>query len=229
MIRWKRLVNMAVVHVRRHVDATNIELVFRYQNPQIGVDRVFNFERNLSETINSTINRIKNNIEKEHNKKKKNKKKAPKGEGETVQPTQPIPIEVDFLFERTESTTWTDLLANVQDDTFKESKLKICGHEFSIAYNYPYVSEITMPSLILAGFDCYPAKFDVEFTEREKCIFEWYKGLPVAKGRDDDIVWNKCDQEGFFYKVQADDVHHKLKVIFILLSTLFFYRSNRPF
>lgn len=86
----------------------------------------------------------------------------------------------------------------------------MCGQEFEVAYNFPYVSQLTMPTVILVGFDCYPAKFEVVFTEPDKCVFEWFKGQPNAN--ETEVVWSKCEQEGFFYRVQPDDLRHKLKV-----------------
>lgn len=70
-----------------------------------------------------------------------------------------------------------------------------------------------MPTLILVGYDCYPAKFEVVFTEQDKCLFEWFKGLSNSENdTESNIVWNKCEQEGFFYRVQPNDLRHKLKV-----------------
>lgn len=212
MNKWKRLVNMAVAYIRRPAGANDFEIVFRYQNPEIGVDRVFNFNRNISENVASTLNRIKTNIEKEHDKKlnKKNKKTKKGKDAQSLGSTQ---TEVDLLIEKNESTTWSELLENINDHNFKESKLKVFGQEFTIAYNYPYVSQLALPSVLLVGFDCYPAKFEVGFTERNKCSFDWYKGLPSENKNDLDIVWEKCEQNGFFYKVQQRDLCHKLKVI----------------
>lgn len=112
MIRWNRWVNMAVAHIRRHADAANFELVFRYQNRDVGVDRVFNFQRNVAETIASTLNRIKTNVEKEHNKKLKKTKKAKKGEtsdNSSSNTGDANKIDIDFLIDKNESTTWLDV------------------------------------------------------------------------------------------------------------------------
>lgn len=229
---WNRVVNMAVAYIRRHGNANNIEIVFRYNNPQLGIDRVFNFQRNVTETITSSLNRIKTNVDKEFNKKLKKKPKKPKSVTATTSdastssppPSPPLVItrEVDLLTdeqhcsERNASTTWSDLLANVDQHGFNGSTLKVFGQEFNLAYNYPYVSNITMPTVILVGFSCYPSKFEVEFTERDECQFEWYRGRPTAqqskKDPPADIEWNKCEQEGFFYNVQSTDLRHKLKV-----------------
>lgn len=68
-----------------------------------------------------------------------------------------------------------------------------------------------MPTVILEGFNSYPAKFDIVFTERDKCQFEWFKGK-CDDGNATEISWSKCESEGFFYQVQRDDLRHKLKV-----------------
>lgn len=217
MIRWKRIVNMAVAHIRRPADAATFEIVFRYQNQNVGIDRVFNLQRNITESITSTMNRIKTNIEKEHNKKLKKTKKSKtsntsaKAESASSGDSSDQ-IVVDFVIERSETTTWSEIFANVDYHEFKTTKLKIVGQEFSVAYNYPYVSQVALPSVILVGFQCYPAKFEVMFTDRDKCTFEWYRGLPTPSKDDSNIVWSKCEQEGFFYDVQPSDLRHKLKV-----------------
>lgn len=223
-----RVVNMAVAHIRRHGNANSIEIVFRYNNPQIGIDRVFNLQRNIAETITSSLQRIKTNVDKEFSKNLKKKSKKTKNAAATsdassssaaaAAPSAPPipPREVDLLTEQTErsaSTTWSDLLVNVDQHEFNGSKLKVFGQEFTLAYNYPYVSNITMPTVILVGFSCYPSKFEVEFTKRDECQFEWYRGRPTQNKKDSsDIEWNKCEQEGFFYNVQSKDLQHKLKV-----------------
>lgn len=222
MIRWNRLVNMAVAHIRRHGNTDSIEIVFRYNNPQIGIDRVFNFQRSITETIQATLQRIKTNVGKEYDKKlkkkpKKSKNAAASSSDATPPPPEPImpPREVDLSGgqnDKNESTTWSDLLANIDQHEFNGSKLNVFGQEYTIAYNYPYVSQITMPTVILVGFNCYPSKFDVEFTERNECQFEWYRGHPTQTKNDADIEWNKCEQEEFFYQVQTTDLQHKLKV-----------------
>lgn len=215
MIRWKRIVDMAVAYIRRPADAATFELVFRYQNQNVGIDRVFNFQRSVSESIASTINRIKTNVEKEHNKKlkkmKKNMKKSKADStttGSASASDNSDQINVDFAIEKSESTTWSEIFANADDHEFKTIKLKIVGQEFSVAYNLPYVNQVDLPSVIIVGYDCYPSKFEVVFTDRDKCTFEWYRGSNV----DSDVAWSKCEQEGFFYNVQPSDLRHKLKV-----------------
>lgn len=221
MNHWNRLVKMAVAYIRRHGSDTSIEILFHYNNPQIGINRVFNFQRNITEPITSSLQRIKTNVDKEFSKKLKKTKKSKKGattsdattSSELTVPSREVDLFIESI-ERNASTTWSDLLANVDRHEFSGSKLTVFGQEFILAYNYPYVSNIAMPSVMLVGFNCYPSKFDVEFTKRESCHFEWYRGRPPAVKNDTaDIEWTKCEQDGFFYNVQLKDLQHKLKVI----------------
>lgn len=112
MIRWNRIVNMAVAHVRRATaDAARFEIVFRYQNPVIGIDRVFNLQRDVNESISATIARIKNNVEKEHDKKLKKGKKGKKGTAgsEKKDTLDSNPIEIELLMDKSETTTWSEI------------------------------------------------------------------------------------------------------------------------
>lgn len=222
--------NMAVAHIRRHANAETVEIVFHYQNLGVGIDRAFNLNRSISEPITSSLNRIKTNIEKEYEKKLNKNKKSKKSKQENAESGEAstsVDRLVDFMIEKTETTTWIDLLANVDEHNFRDAKLKVYGQEFSVAYNHPYVMELTMPTVILIGYDCSPAKFEVAFTERDKCRFEWYRGLPSDSKNDSDIVWNKCEEEGFFYRVQKTDLHHKLKVKYFSNKFLVFEKFSK--
>lgn len=197
--------SMAVAYIRHCVNTKNVELVFHYQNSSIGIDRIFNFQRNIDETVDTTLNRIKNNFEKEL--KRGGKKKKPKTD------QQSVPIEIDLITEKDETTTWSNVLAKANEPEFESIILKICEQQFHLTYNYPYVNQLQLPSAILVDFDCYPAKFEVFFTERDKCTFEWYRGTPTSSKNDEDIVWQKCEgATGFFYIAQSNDRDHKLKV-----------------
>lgn len=147
MNHWNKLVKMAVAYIRRHGTETNVEILFRYNNPQIGIDRVFNFQRNITEPLTSSLKRIQTNVDKEFSKQlKKRSKKSKKGAASSdasppsslpPEPTLP-PREVDLFIdqiERSATTTWSDLLVNVDQHDFKGAKLNVFGQEFTLAYN----------------------------------------------------------------------------------------------
>lgn len=207
----RQLSGMAIAYVRHFKNTQNFEIIFHYRNVTIGIDRIFNFQRNIDETIETTLKRIQANVQKEFVKVKGAKKK-PKAKPSEENQTTITKVEIDLVAEKDDSTTWSNLLINAETSDFDSIVLKVCEQEFQVAYNYPYVNQVLLPSVILTGFQCYPAKFEVFFAERESCSFEWYRGLPTANKRDSDIVWIKCDGTKFFYDVQSHDLGHKLKV-----------------
>lgn len=210
----RQLSGMAVAHIRHFENTRNFEIVFHYRNVAAGIDRIFNFQRNIDETIDLTLKRIRTNIQKEFDKIGGKKKKKPKADASEENSTGVKKVEIDLVTGRDDSTTWSNLLAKAATPHFDSLVLKVCEQEFQVTYNYPYFGNISLPSVILSGFQCYPAKFEVFFAERESCSFEWYRGLPAANKRDSDIVWMKCDGSKFFYDVRSDDLGHKLKVCF---------------
>lgn len=213
---------MQIAYFRHHDGSSNIELTFRYKDLQIGLDRVFNFQRNLNETIGSTLSRVRTNFEKELRKKcgggKKNKTKTQTNANDSVpQVKTDVPqsdeILVQILNERKESITditWASLFMESAAQT-ETLVLKVLKQEFKVTYNYPHISQITLPTVILVGFNCYPSKFEVQFAERDDCLFEWFRGRQEDGQLDSDVDWIKLD-ESFFYKVKEEDVRHKLKV-----------------
>lgn len=209
----RQLSGMAVAYVRHFKNTRNFEIVFHYRNVTVGIDRIFNFQRNIDETIETTLKRIQANVQKEFSKVSGGKKKK-KPKADPSEENQPgiTTVEIDLVAEKDDSTTWSILLTKVETSDFDSIVLKVCEQDFKVVYNYPYVNQILLPSVILTGFQCYPAKFEVFFAERESCSFEWYRGLPTANKRDSDIIWIKCVGSKFFYDVQSHDLGHKLKV-----------------
>lgn len=206
---------MNIAYFRKYPNSENIEISFHYKNASIGIEREFNLNRNFDETIEQSLDRIKINLEKEFRKKSGNKKKKVK-QNEASEQANNVATDISVaLLDETrqpiKEIKWSDLFKTEQ--AFKADLiLQVIGQDYSIAYNFPYVKQLTLPSVLMNGFDCYPAKIEVHFAERDDCLFEWFRGLPKEK---DDIAskeWTKCG-ESFFYKVKESNVRHKLKVI----------------
>lgn len=212
---------MDIAYFRHQPNNEQFELVFRYQNAALGIDRVFNFQRNITEAVETTLNRIRTNVEKEFKKKcggkKKNPSKKNPSAGPSDQKSEPnSDILISFLHaNKTNQSPWSDLLTEAAQNGLSGSVLKVCDKEYSVTYNYPYIQHLTLPTVILVGFKCYPSKFEVCFTDRNSCTFDWYRGFPTENKKDEDIVWSKCDgASGFFYEVKESDIRHKIKVKF---------------
>lgn len=197
-------------YFRYHPNTDKFELVLNYVNADAGVDRVFNLQRSVSETIDATFNRIQTNITKELIKRKGGgKKRNRSNEPQVSIEIELITVPADKTFE-----TWMDFIAFIQQEDANEAALKVNEHSHKINYNYPYVSQMFMPAVILVGYVCYPSRFEVVFGERDECAYQWYRGLPIAGEKtDENIQWVECNNgNGFFYNVNANDFQHKLKV-----------------
>lgn len=186
------------------------ELVFNYVNTDAGIDRVFNLQRAVSETIDATFTRIRTNIAKELNKRGGKKKIFASNlkQGSDSTKIELVTGAVSRTFE-----TWIEFIKFIELDT-NEAILMINEQGYKITYNDPFVAHMSMPTVILVGYDCYPTRFEVVFGERDKCLYQWYRGLPIAGQKtDENIKWIECDNgNGFFYNANANDFQHKLKV-----------------
>ena len=84
---------MNKVYFRNEPGSTELQISFRYKNPEMNVDREFNFCRTMNENIDDALVRIRNNISKELNKKSKKKQKKPKQQqSQIADATATIPI-----------------------------------------------------------------------------------------------------------------------------------------
>lgn len=58
-------------------------------------------------------------------------------------------------------------------------ELVILNEPFAVVYNLPRISEVGLPSSILASYYVYPYLFKMLFCNRNETIFKWYKGEKV--------------------------------------------------
>lgn len=216
---------MNIAYARKYPNSTTIEISFHYKNADIGIDREFNLNRNLDEKVCQTLERIKTNLEKEFRKKGGNKKK--KGKPANTSNTDNLAESSTNAVKNTNASDVSVCVVNrngtpLNDETWNQLftteegmntslLLKVMEQDFCIAYNFPYVKQMLLPSVIMSRFSVYPAKLDVHFAQPNDCMFEWYRGVPKEKNNDTDIEWIKCG-ESFFYQVNDNDIRHKLKV-----------------
>lgn len=200
--------NMNIAYLRNEQDESDIRIIFHYQCEKLRIDREFNLKRSVNELVDTSLDRMKTNIVKEVQKRSKKKKNdcQPEQSGVNVDD-----ISLSIIRDNGESIqgiSWADLYTKSAEPT-PNAVLKIYNNSFVLAYNYPYVSRLVLPSFVMVGYSCYPAKFDLHGTTKEECIFKWYKGLPSEK--ENDIEWTQCG-ESFIYEVKLEDLGHKLKV-----------------
>lgn len=206
-----------------------IDITFQLNIDVPTVNKSFNFKRPVSELVDITLNRMKTNVDKEIQKRskvksvktKKTKKveadqsKQPEaeGEGSAEENIQNLKVLlVNSTGEPITGITWTDLFVTTPELS-KNAILRIKIFDYALAFNYPHVGRVDMPTSIMVGFDCYSTKLEFQFTTRAECEYKWYKGLPKPNHENavKDIKWTQCGDE-FIYKPKTEDLGHKLKV-----------------
>ncbi|XP_040162666.1 2',5'-phosphodiesterase 12 [Anopheles arabiensis] len=185
------------------------------------IDKVFNFNRNLTEQIDSSLDRIRVNVEKEFQKKNKRKKakKAPAGQatedGGAEEPpvegsADPVPVVVSLgtAEERLTNMTIADMLAKLT--THPNVQLTVMDADFQIAYNSPEVHAVKLPTSILADFYVSPSRLELHFATPECSAYCWSRGRMPESGNAQQIEWDPVGSE-LSYLVQKGDVGLHLK------------------
>lgn len=88
-----------------------------------------------------------------------------------------------------------------------EIKLVIFEKTFLVKRNAPYITKISLPSCILAGFLTYPSKFESLYTDTKRSIFDWYRNDPINKPNSWTHVGN-----GYLYVPSVTDIGCHLKI-----------------
>lgn len=163
---------MDKAYLRHLSDNEQFQITFKYTNKDLKVDRQFNFNRKLSETIETFLSRVATNVEKALNKKNKKRKAEDDGNnGNTVQ--------ASLLLNNLDLPKET-----VCGDIFQPGNdiiLKISNQEYDVIINSPWVDAITLPTSILATFPVYPSKFETVFTDKDKSVFTWFKSKNITE------------------------------------------------
>lgn len=161
----KYIFKMDKAYLRHLSDNEQFQITFKYTNEALKVNRQFNFNRKLSETVDTFLLRVATNVEKALNKKNKKRKVDEDKSGNTVQASL-------FL---NDSELPRETVCN---DIFQPGNnvvLKILNQEYKVIINSPWVDGIALPTSILATFPVYPTKFETVFTDKDLSTFTWFK------------------------------------------------------
>lgn len=204
----------AVAHFQ-HVPATDTVQVY-LQIKRDSFERTFNFSRKVAENVDAFTGRVSSNIKKELDKGKK-RKKVKGAKGEPLPETQTLPpppedIKVELLENHDTplvGITVQELLNKIKEkkvnNTAQSYYMSILGELHKIQLNAPWVTSLTMPSSILAGYLVYPNKLETLFSDKSDLEFIWYRGQ-VEKNQ-----WTEVGR-GYSYLVQNEDVNFNLKL-----------------
>ncbi|KAL9881859.1 2',5'-phosphodiesterase 12 [Glossina fuscipes] len=204
---------MDKVYFRNDSHSEELHINFRYVNADLKLDREFNFCRRMSEKVEDALTRIRGNIEKEIFKKaKKTKNKSLPQESE-LSPKPLVDGKIELLRgeHKLADITFIDILG----DTTDSLNLRILDRNFQVVINQPWVVNLVMPTIILAGFTVYPSKLEMQFAERSYCKGSWFKAKMPASGNLKQVKkWLHCG-DGLSYNTCNEDVGYFLKLVLI--------------
>lgn len=186
-----------------HEEGSNkFEMSFHYTNPELNIDRQFNFKRHVNESINNFVQRINRNINvhlkgKIHRRLKKQNK--------YVTPVESLKSDVEdnIKFLRNGSVLNGDLTCQTILNNSSDIKLVIVDKEYILKQNVPSITKMELPSCILVDFPVYPSKFEAINVDKSKLTFNWYK--------NEKDKWIHVG-EGFFYVPNSSDLGCRLKI-----------------
>ncbi|XP_026675284.1 2',5'-phosphodiesterase 12 [Ceratina calcarata] len=179
------------------------EMSLRYANPELNIDRNFNFERQVDEPINNFLQRIDKNISNFLMKKVNRKKKRQKKDETPVEIPENNVENNRIRFVKDQVVLNGELPCKSILESSSDVKLIIFDTEYVLKQNVPFITKIELPSSILIDFPTYPSKLEGTNIDKTKSTFNWYKN----KTRD----WIHVG-EGFLYLPKKSDLGHRLKV-----------------
>ncbi|XP_077292174.1 2',5'-phosphodiesterase 12 [Arctopsyche grandis] len=194
--------NMEKAFFRHSKGEEQYHLTFLYKNEQLGVERQFNFMRHCDENMATLIHRINSNLQKVSAKKKRKNKKE-----QTTEEVVSEPISVKF-FKNGEIIS-DDLICVDVMESGSSVEFQIAEKKFQVQVNAPWVTTISLPASILAGFVLYPIKFEGYFLEKNECKFTWYSGIDNTMVSN--IKWEKIGDD-FTYTTLTTDIGKRIKV-----------------
>lgn len=174
-------------------ETEHFEFTFRYINPDLKVDRQFNFCRRLSEPVSSFLERVNANVEKALKKKK------------GTDDEQPMQVGATLLLNSAEVSGEVECSKVFEPEN--DVVLKVLEREFQIVINSPWIQSITLPKAILANFPVYPSKFESVCANKKLSTFTWYKSTNKNS-------WSETGS-GFIYTPQNEDINCFLKLLCI--------------
>lgn len=185
-----------------------VQVYLQYANLDYNIKgRTFNFSRQVKEPVEVFLGRVRGNLEKELN--KRNKKKKQKGNPMPTDAREPIPedqIKINLLENDNPllEISLQELLDRIAQNTAgNRYYLEVLGKPYEIKLNMAWVTNLQMPSSMLAGYVVYPTKLETLFCSVRDLQYIWYRGA--------DAEWTEVG-DGFYYMVKNEDVGFQLKL-----------------
>lgn len=173
---FKFLYNMDTIYFRTRSQSDDVQINFHYVNPTLQLDRVFNLQRSLTESLDSCLGRIRANLEKELKRRKGRKKKSQEA-GSNTEDAESVGL-VQLLRDDQAvdgQILLQDVLAECPPIGPSDLLMEIFGVTLRVSCNLPWVNQIALPTSIMSGYFVYPTKLDMECADLWDCEFQWFK------------------------------------------------------
>lgn len=188
---------MPAAYFRHEEGADQFHVTFHFQNTDLGVNRQFNFSRQVTESVKDLTNRVSANVEKALQKKAKKKKKE--AEDKSLNVRVEILKNDDLV---PPDTRCADLLK-----CSNNLILHVAGVDYLIIMNAPSVDLVKLPASIMAGFPVYPAKFKMLFATEESSKFLWFRCTSTTSEESVQVG------SGYYYTPTVEDIGNYLKFV----------------
>lgn len=182
-----------------------VDIQFQYVDSNLGLDRWFNFNRSLDDSVQQIKERIIANIDKACQKYKKRKlKKNPTGDMDEFK------LDVEVM---QNSEIIAPEVPCRKILTMPNVFIVVNGQSYHLDINPPTVKTLKLPNSIMAGYPVYPSKLEVEYCTVFDCEFLWFKTnelvdmAPEAHSEN----WIQVGT-GFSYTTSNCDIGNWLKV-----------------
>lgn len=202
--------------------ADKFKVTFWYINESINVNRQFNFERSISETLDIFLTRVTKNLDKVVMNKLKKKRKKSGSDGDEGS----VEVNVELISGENSNIPSSAVCKDVffSNEYSGNLILKMVGVDYVVAVNSPWIESISLPSSIMAEFPVYAVCFESRFTDKTLSKFVWMnsnskkpspdrsEGFIEECEADKNGQWSVVG-EGFVYIPKVTEIGLKLKLL----------------
>ncbi|XP_063973714.1 2',5'-phosphodiesterase 12 [Diachasmimorpha longicaudata] len=193
-----------------HVEGDEtFNFTFRYTQADLNVDRQFNLSRRVNENVDVFLKRVDTNLGKVLDKKKKKRSRKTQEPLETRDNVEEGKI---MLLKGENKVEWEMPCSRLIADP-RDLFLMIFDEKYVIKFNAPWVTDIELPTCILAGFPVYPSTFDAMYTDKSHSRFRWYRSrIPKSDNLKKEAESWEIIGEGFIYVPRSEDIGCRLRL-----------------
>lgn len=185
-----------------------VEIKLRYTDPDLGLDRWFNFSRSMDEKVHQIKERMLANMDKACEKYRKKKQKQ--AARQNLENAGEFKLNLEIM--QNDQVLDSDLTCRELVE-MPDVAIVVNGQYFHFDVDPPAVKSIKLPSSIMAGFPVYPSRVELENCVLEECEIIWFKSNKSAKTAPeaDSDTWVPVGNQ-LSYSASNQDIGSWLKI-----------------